>query len=164
MIETIEFEGEKYPLFQTIGNSSQFALPYAKHLCVGTGYDIGYCKNDWKLEGAIGIDKNDDSPYDAYVLPEGTVDYIYSSHCLEHLKDWVGALEIWVSHLSPGGVLFLYLPHKDQKYWKPWNNRKHLHSLDVDMVSECISKFGIKNIFWSERDLNHSFIVVGEKE
>ena len=35
MIETIEFRGEEYPSFQTEGNASQFAIPFAKHVCHG---------------------------------------------------------------------------------------------------------------------------------
>ena len=41
MIETIEFKNKKYPYFQAQGNAAQFALPFAKWLCRGVGYDIG---------------------------------------------------------------------------------------------------------------------------
>jgi len=163
MIKTIKFNGKRYPRFQSEGFASQFAIPFATKLCQGEGYDIGYGKKEWLFPGASGIDENDGSPFDAYNLPDGSVDFIYSSHCLEHLHDWVMALEYWASHIRPGGVLFLYLPHRSQHYWNPWNNRKHLHVLDEEMVSKCIKNLGFVNIFHSERDLNHSFIVVGEK-
>jgi len=163
MIKTITYNGIKYPFIQTEGNMTQYAKPFAKKYCQGVGYDIGYGKKEWIFEGAFGIDINDDSPYDCYNLPEGEVDYIYSSHCLEHTEDWVEALELWISKLRPGGVLFLYLPHEYQEYWRPWNNRKHKHLLRVVDIRECMEKFGLKNIFYSERDLNHSFMVMGEK-
>tara|TARA_R110000824_G_scaffold205858_1_gene390793 strand:+ start:1545 stop:2039 length:495 start_codon:yes stop_codon:yes gene_type:complete len=164
MIETIKFNDKEYPLFQALGNASQFALPYAKLLCKGRGYDIGYGKEAWKLEGAIGIDVNDGSPFDAYRLPEEKVDYIYSSHCLEHLPDWVKALSYWVSKLRKGGDLVLYLPHKDQEYWLPWNNRKHIHILTAESVIMCLKSLGMTDLFSSERDLNHSFLIVGNKK
>ena len=163
MIKTVEFEGESYPRLQTEGNMTQYAAPFAVHFCSGVGYDIGYGKKEWIFANSIGIDTVDDSPYDSYNLPEGVVDYIYSSHCLEHVEDWVKALELWISKLRSGGVLFLYHPHADQKYWRPWNNRKHKHVLSGIYISECMIKFGMKNIFCGERDLNHSFMIVGEK-
>ena len=163
MIETIHFSGEEYPLLQAAGNASQFAVPFAKHICAGVGVDVGFCKDAWKFPGAVGADIEDNSnKYHAHNLPEN-LDYIYSSHCLEHIPDWVGTIAYWATKLKSGGVLFLYLPHRDQKYWRPWNNRKHLHILDAPMVAECMKSYGFKNIFYSERDLNHSFIIVGEQ-
>jgi len=50
----ITFKGKSYPEFQAKGNASQFAIPFAKYLC--KGYDIGFCKEEWKFPGAIGID------------------------------------------------------------------------------------------------------------
>jgi SAM-dependent methyltransferase len=162
-IETINYNGEVYPLFQTKGNASQFAIPYAKLLCKGNGVDVGFSKEEWKLPEALGADIQDSSnPYHAYNLPPD-LDYIYSSHCLEHLDNWVSAIEYWSGSLNTGGVLFLYLPHKDQQYWLPWNNRKHLHTLDATSIVSCMESFGFENIHYSERDLNHSFMVVGEK-
>ena len=162
-IETIRYNEEDYLSFQAKGNASQFAIPYAKLLCKGVGVDVGFCKEEWKLPEAIGVDLEDNSnPYHAFNLP-ADLDYIYSSHCLEHLNDWIGALEYWAESRSSGGVLFLYLPHKEQQYWLPWNNRKHLHSLDAASIVSCMKSFGFENIHYSERDLNHSFMVVGEK-
>lgn len=162
-MNTISFNDVDYPSFQAQGNASQFAIPFAKHFCHGRGVDVGFHKQEWKFPNSIGADLSDDSnAYHAYHLPED-LDYIYSSHCLEHLDNWVGAIEYWASALKTGGVLFLYLPHRDQEYWHPWNNRKHLHVLDAEMVESCMKKFGFENIMHSDRDLNHSFIVVGEK-
>ena len=60
-METIEFDNEVYPKFQASGNASRFIIPFAREFCKGIGYDIGYCREEWKLEGAIGIDLNDDN-------------------------------------------------------------------------------------------------------
>jgi len=161
-IETIDYGGFKYPAFQAEGNASQFAIPFAKQVCCGEGYDIGYGADEWKLPGAVGIDLKDGR--DAMDLPWGAVDYIYSSHCLEHLDDWVAALDHWTTRIRRGGVLFLYLPHFDQRYWRPWHNRKHRHVLTREMITSYLSDSGYQNIFCSDRDLNHSFMVMGEKK
>ena len=162
-MQIIEFKGDKYPGFQAFGNAAQFAIPYAKYLCNGTVYDIGCMKSEWSLPGSTPIDLDFDDPYHADNLPDGQVDYIFSSHCLEHVPDWAGTLLYWTEKLCDGGILFLYLPHHDQKYWRPWNNRKHLHAFFPEIIVDFMEENGYTNIFSSQRDLNHSFIVVGEK-
>lgn len=163
MIKTISYEGEVYPAFQSEGNASQFAIPFAKHFCQGMGVDIGFSKPEWIFPGAIGADITDHTnDYHALNLPEN-LDYVYSSHCLEHLDDWIKNLRYWISCLKKGGNIFLYLPHPDQRYWRPWNNLKHKHVLHPQDVSSCLLKFGITDIFISGRDLNHSYIIVGTK-
>ena len=163
MIETIQYHGKSYPLFQTEGHAAQFIKPFALHFCKGRGFDIGCHKLEWALPDAQPIDLTLQDEYDAYNLPNGEVDYIFSSHCLEHLTDWVDALDYWVDHLRIGGVLFLYLPHFDQEYWRPWNNRKHLHVLTPEVIQAYLEDKGFTNIFCSGRDLNDSFAIVGEK-
>lgn len=160
----IEYNNKLYPTLQTEGNASQFAIPFAKHYCNGVGVDIGFCKDEWKFPGATGVDVDDTSnDYHAFQIPNN-LDYIYSSHCLEHLDDWVAALEYWKSRLNKNGVLFLYLPHPEQEYWKPWNNRKHKHILYPDDVKKCLVSFGFEFAFTSIRDLNHSYMVVAYNE
>jgi SAM-dependent methyltransferase len=162
-METIEFNGKKYPAFQGQGNASQFALPYAKHFCQGLGVDIGCNRLEWALPGAFAIDLNFNDGNDAYEFYHTNLDYVFSSHCLEHLPDWVKALDYWHSKLKDGGTLFLYLPHYAQEYWRPWNNRKHVHIFTPEIMRDYLTSRGFKNIFISERDLNDSFMVVAEK-
>jgi SAM-dependent methyltransferase len=152
-----------YPLFQTLGNASQFAIPFAKHVCKGVGYDIGFSREEWKFPGAIGIDSNLNNGYDANHLPDGQVDYIYSSHCLEHVEDWVSTLEYWIDHIKSGGVLFLYLPDISQSYWRPWFNRKHKHVFTPSILQTFLQDHQMKQIFVSQIDLNNSFMVMCEK-
>lgn len=163
MIETILYKNKRYPKFQAEGNAAQFAMPFAKHFCKGVGYDIGCNRREWALEGAIPIDLNFNDGWDALNLPVHKVDYIFSSHCLEHIPDWVSVMDYWYSVLKPGGVLFLYLPHYNQEYWRPWNNLKHLHSFNPQMIIDFMVDRGYNNVFNSERDLNDSFMIVGEK-
>jgi len=161
--KTIEFKGKIYPRFQSIGNAAQFAIPFALYFCQGTGYDIGCGKEEWAFPGSIPIDPIIDNRYNAFNLPQKNVDYIFSSHCLEHIPNWVDAMDYWYDVLRPGGILFLYLPHYNQEYWRPWNNKKHYHCLNPQIIVDYMKDKGYKNIFYSERDLNDSFMVVGEK-
>lgn len=157
-MEFINFKGKLYPEYQSKGNAAQWILPFAKEWCKGEGYDIGCNRAEWAFPGAQLIDLTLNDEYDAYNLPNQQVDYIFSSHCLEHLVDWVGALEYWGSKLKAGGILFLYLPHESQEYWHPVNNRKHLHSFNPS----DLEKYAIQSTQWeyfvgTESDLNNSF-------
>jgi hypothetical protein len=170
MIDTIDFNGKEYPKFQASGNAARFAMPFALEVCKGIGLDIGCNREEWKFPGAFAVDPALNE-YDAMNLPtplqHGSMqmkwNYIFSSHCLEHLYDWVSAIRYWHENIQSCGVIFLYLPHPDQEYWKPWNNRKHVNILYPQDVADCLRATGFKKVFVSERDLNHSFIVMGEK-
>ena len=106
-MQVVEYKGDTYPHFQTIGNASQFAIPFAKHVCSGSGYDIGCMKQEWAFPGATAIDLDFDDPWHADNLPSVQVDYIFSSHCLEHVPDWVETMNYWYECIKPGGTLFL---------------------------------------------------------
>lgn len=149
------YKGKRYPDYLKGGNACQFIVPIAQQFCKGTGVDVG--GNKWPFPGALPIDQM--SGGSAYFLPPN-LDYIFSSHCLEHMDNPVLALEIWKKALKPGGVLFLYLPHPDMEYWLPQNNRKHLHSWQPEQMVNILKELGFKNILHSERDMMWSFAVV----
>lgn len=168
MIETIEYKGETYPKFQSEGNAAKFVRQFALEVIKPegkTGYDIGCNRKDWMFHpSALPIDPNvPDCRFDAYNLPAIKVDYIFSSHCLEHLRDWVEALDYWRTRLHEGGVLFLYLPDYLQKYWRVWNNRKHIHTFYPALLRDYLMDRGWKNVFVTGTDLNYSFTVIAEK-
>jgi len=153
-----EYRGNLYPEYIKHGNACQFVTPFALQFCKGRGLDIG--AGEWPLPGARPIDQYD---FHAMNLPDMLYDYVFSSHCLEHLNDPVAALEHWKSRLCSGGVLFLYLPHPDMEYWLPQNNRKHLHSWQPKDMARLVEDLGFMNVIHSERDLAWSFAVVGVK-
>ena len=101
--------------------------------------------------------------FNANLLPDETVDYIYSSHCLEHVDDWVTTIIYWISKIKNGGILFLYLPDFSQKYWRPWNNKKHKHCFTPEIIYNFLLDYKMKNIYKSGIDLNNSFMIVCEK-
>jgi predicted SAM-dependent methyltransferase len=162
MIHTIKHLKNLYPSFQSQGNAAQFAIPYAKHVCTGRGVDIGCNREEWKFPDAFPVDP-EINEYDALNFPHSNLDYIFSSHCLEHLTNWVTVLDFWTSRLKSGGTLFLYLPDYTQIYWRPWNNRKHVNIFTADIISDYMQDAGYVNIFKSGVDLNNAFMVMGEK-
>lgn len=163
LVDIINYKGKTYPGHESSGFASQFAFPYAKKFCEGVGYDIGCNRIEWSLKGSIPIDLVFNNGYDAYNLPDEKVDYIFSSHCLEHLPDWVKALDYWSQKVKYGGIIFLYLPNYSQEYWRPWNNRKHIHIFTPTILKDYFEDRGFINIFHSEKDLNDSFMIVAEK-
>ena len=163
-----DYAGQTYPDFIRRGNAMSFILPAASHFCQGNGLDIG--PGDHPFPGAWPIDIKDkmNQPsmahgFDAMHLPDGEFDYIFSSHCLEHVCDPIGALQHWKEHLKSGGVLFLYLPHPDMIYWRPQFNRKHLHSWSPEQVYEILEDIGFREVIQTERDFYYSFATVGFK-
>jgi predicted SAM-dependent methyltransferase len=71
------------------------------------------------------------------VFGSASMDWVYSSHLLEHIQDTAAALKEWWRVLKPGGHLILYLPHKDHypNIGQPGANPDHKHDfLPQDIV------------------------------
>lgn len=163
-----EYEGKLFPDYLKRGNACEHIAVTAKFFCRGDGLDVGAGR--WPLPGSTPVELVDGG--NAYDLPEpktdaqrlrGGWDYVFSSHCLEHLNDPVAALEHWRDRLRPGGVLFLYLPHPDMTYWLPQHCRKHRHSWTPDAAGRLVADVGFRDVIRSERDLYWSFAIVGFK-
>jgi len=161
-IETIRFNNKQYPKFQSNGFSARFSFPFALEVCKGKGFDIGCNREEWALPGSTPIDIALNEKYHAKNLPF-KADFIYSSHCLEHIEDWVSVLDYWCDMLLPEGVIFLYLPDYSQEYWRPWNNRKHCNVFFPKMLMDYFMHKGYENIFVSGVDLNNSFMLFCNK-
>lgn len=155
-----EFKGNRYPDYVRKGNAKAFIEPAARFFCKGNGLDIGGGR--YPLEGAFCVDSRK-GPYDAFNLPPGEYDYIFSSHCLEHLQDYEEALRIWARHIRPGGVLFLYLPHGSMELWWPENNSVHFHRLWPKDIERLLLDLGFVDVMVTDRDAYFSFTAVGIK-
>lgn len=151
------YKGRRYPELVKHGGASVYVAPIAMHFCNGRGLDVGAGK--WPLPGSTPVDIKDGG--DAMELPHGQFDYVFSSHCLEHLPNPIAALEHWKTRIRSGGVLFLYLPHPEMEYWLPQNCRKHLHTWSPTQMAKIVSDLGFVDVIHSERDLAFGFSVVG---
>lgn len=133
------------------------------------GIDIG-CGNDKIFKTAIGVDGRKIPGVDvvADVTRIDTIfgikkfEYVYSSHCLEHIKHPFDALKQWVELLMANGIIVLYLPHKD---YYTVHNPEHLHKFNQETLEGMLEDMGCE-IICSEMDLGcdrYSFLVVGRK-
>lgn len=91
----------------------------------GRGVDIG--AGDFKIlphaisvdnmhHVAFGFQHKPDVIADASKLDifgSASMDWVYSSHTLEHVEDMEATLKEWWRIIRPGGHLVMYLPHKD---------------------------------------------------
>ena len=95
------------------GNAASHIAALAAGWCWYVGIDFGAGR--WPLRGAAPIDL--DTALQLCAVPGGSQDYVFSSHCLEHIRDWRRTMREFRRVLKPGGVLFLYLPHEDMALW-----------------------------------------------
>lgn len=164
-IEVVTHRDQQYPKFQTTGGASRFCMPFALEVCKGVGFDIGYSKEEWKMPRAIGIEPEINPEFHAMSLPPITVDFIFSSHCLEHTDNWVDCLNYWTSKIRGGGTIFLYLPDWSQTYWRCYSNRKHVHTFFPELIRDYLQQSGeYTKIFVSGIDAYNSFICMAEKK
>lgn len=112
------FKGVLYPDRLNQGNGCAIIADRALTYCSGIGLDIGASK--WPLPGAIPVrDEPEQNAYSLGAFKDASLDFVFSSHCLEHLDQWQKALELWIRKLKVNGILFLYLPHESMKLWHP---------------------------------------------
>ena len=111
--------------------------------CQGKGLDIGY-GGDLLCENCKGWDIEDGDAQTLDGLPDSHFDFVYSSHCLEHVNDAADAISNWWRVLKPGGYLLLYIPERDlyeRKKTLPsrWNtSHKRFFLLDRDELSDTV--------------------------
>lgn len=115
---------------------------YVRRYFVGDGVDIGgapdplamYQELFPRMTSARIWDLNDgDAQFMAGVEDE-TFDFVFSSHCLEHIRDPAEALANWMRILKPGGHLVVAVPDEDlyeQGVWPSTHNRDHKHTFTL---------------------------------
>ncbi len=68
----------------------------------------------------------------------GTFDFVYSSHCLEHMRNITTALANWIRVCKVGGILYICVPHEtyyEKDTWPSMYNMDHKHSFTLDQKS-----------------------------
>lgn len=97
-------------------------VPYTR----GRGLDLG-CGPNKAFPHFIGIDNGHherfgyaikpdllvDTCEDLSIFGSQSMDFVFSSHLLEHIIDYKSSLKEWWRLIKTGGHLVLYLPHKD---------------------------------------------------
>lgn len=127
------------------GNAVEWIRSVALQFCKGDGLDVG-CGRWAVSRTAIGVDLQTEvghltGPADSlYWFRDEVLDYVFSSHCLEHVLDWKKALTEWIRVLKPGGILFLYIPHPSYLPWSKEHHPQHNFNLERPEVSEFLTR------------------------
>ncbi len=159
------YKGQLYPQYLFKKHGMDYVKDKALVYCRGYGLDIGCGATP--LPGAIGIEDNpEENAYKLDRFADGSLDYVFSSHCVEHLKDWPVALRLWIRKLKPGGILFTYVPHRDMVLWRPGEVMGYQHFWSP--TYETLNKFMVENgmevvEFAGEHDKYWSFYAAGKK-
>lgn len=101
----------------------------------GGGIDIG-CGSDPITPSALAFDiHSGDANTIKQHLPEGKqFDFVFSSHCLEHMFDPIACLQDWWSLVKSGGSMILVVPDEDlyeQGYFPSFFNSDHKHTFTI---------------------------------
>lgn len=101
------YRGEFYPDYLTVGGAGHAIFRTALKYCRGAGLDVG--AGHWPLPGATPVDtQRGEGRLNAVEdFADASMDFVFSSHCLEHIEDWGAALKLWIHKLKPGGAHFL---------------------------------------------------------
>lgn len=77
-------------------------------------------------------------------IDDGSLDFIFSSHLLEHIEDTAAALSNWWSKIKVGGHLVLYLPHRDlyPRIGTFGSNPDHKHDFHPDDIIAVLQDMG----------------------
>lgn len=155
---------------------AHLTVPYLQ----GKGLDIG-CGLAKIWPSAIGIDSMKDygGPTGGNIIPsvsivsEGeqldfkdkSLDYVFSSHFLEHVVDYKAALKEWWRVIRPGGHLVLYLPHKEfyPNIGKEGSNPDHKHDFLPEDIINTMKGIGSWELIENEsrsKDVEYSFFQV----
>jgi ubiquinone/menaquinone biosynthesis C-methylase UbiE len=69
-------------------------------------------------------------------VPDESFDFVYSSHCLEHVHEVPHALRNWLRILKPGGYLYVVVPDYllyEKLTFPSRHNSDHKHSFSLDI-------------------------------
>ena len=101
----------------------------------GKGLDIG-CGDDPVRPDVqhFDIEHGDANCVTQFVTELETFDYVFSSHCLEHMHDPRSAIEEWWKLVKPDGMMFVVVPDEDlyeQGYWPSLFNSDHKSTFSI---------------------------------
>lgn len=102
------------------------------------------------------------------VFGSASMDFVYSSHCLEHVEDYKSALKEWWRVIRPGGHLCLYLPHKEfyPNIGTPGANPDHKHDFMPADIVDAMREVGAWDLVRNEdrnEEREYSFFQVYRK-
>ena len=100
----------------------RLAEGYFHSIFVGRGIDIGH-GGDPVRPDCVCWDVEQGDAQELNGIPAGSFDWVYSSHCLEHLANPWKAVHRWWEVLRTGGRLMLVVPDEDLYEQGQWPSR-----------------------------------------
>jgi predicted SAM-dependent methyltransferase len=78
------------------------------------------------------------------LIASQSMDFVFSSHLLEHIEDYQAALKEWFRCVKPGGYLILYVPDEDEypKVGEEGANPDHKWNVNYDRVVDAMKEIG----------------------
>jgi len=162
------YKAKFYPDYLTVGGTGQAIFGQALKFCQGWGIDVG--TGLWPLPGAIPVDVWRGPGVNRSIsdFEDGSLDYVFSSHCLEHMENWRETLGEWLRKLRPDGILFLYLPHPDCAIWHPGSpfvGDGHKWIPTPEVIKQALMELRCEIVeFDDDPDAMQSFYVCGRKQ
>lgn len=130
------------------------------------GVDNGHhaAEFGWQIKPDVHVD----DCVDLSIFGSESMDFVFSSHLLEHIQDYKAALAEWWRVIKPGGHLVLYLPHKRlyPNVGEPGANPDHKHDfLPEDIISAMDAHDGWDLVEEEDRSdgIEYSFFQVYRK-
>lgn len=115
---------------------------FVKEVFVGDGFDVGcgqdkldICPEFPNIKSVKGFDKKDGNAQHILKYEEREYDFVYSSHCLEHMLDPGLALFNWSCLVKRDGYLIIIIPDEDlyeQGTFPSINNKDHKYTFSID--------------------------------
>lgn len=94
---------------------------------IGSGIDIGGGDDCLKVPNGnvIRYDKEQGNAQTMNNVLDNSYDFVYSSHCLEHMENPLLAIKHWIRICKPGGYIYVVVPDEyyyEQGFWpSKWN-------------------------------------------
>jgi SAM-dependent methyltransferase len=108
----------------------------------GRGIDIGCGCDILRVENGTVEGINEDGE-ELRRFQNGLFDFVYSSHCLEHLSNIESAIKNWSRVLKNDGHLYIVVPDwviYEKQRWPSSFNGDHKHTFSIDYTREMVNR------------------------
>lgn len=118
--------------------------------------------------GMKGVDVHVDTCEDLSLFADCSMDFVFSSHLLEHIVDTKAALKEWYRVIKDDGYLVLYLPHKElyPNVGQEGANPDHKHDFmpeDIESIMRDIGSWDLVRNETRSKGREYSFFQVYKK-
>lgn len=136
--------------------------PEFKKILTGKGLDIGAGADlIWPTARSFDMQDGDAGRIDEFL--SDSYDYVFSSHCLEHMSNPPDALRRWWSLVRPGGYLILIVPEEtlyEQGFWPSIFNEDHKVTFRLIEQTWSPASFRIQDLVAGLKDVVKQDIVI----